>query len=260
MKGLTKSYLYQIRKTGLAKIVFFALLFMQISMLLGEWGYRDGKLTIVEYLADNGYIMQIIAVVYAVMMVGIICSMDFMDKTMNYELMSGHTRAQVYMSKILVSILYGCIGYAVILAVPVIVGRIFLNLEYGVDVKELVLRGLISILPAARIICEFIFFAFVVRNAYVIMACGFFLFLGGQMLPEVLGDPHSVFLGVTCFSRLTQFESWTTYTLQDTVNMIRVFGYELSGGEIAGVIISSVIIGGFFLLIGYTFFKKDDLR
>ncbi len=260
MKNLIKSHMYQLSKSALAKLVCFCCLFIAAVNFMSEYNYYDGKYTVGRFIVEYGFTVLCMAVMLSVMLVGIICDMDFIDKTANYELMSGYTRKQSYFSKVIISLIVGMIAYIIMLAVPVVLGSIISDFGYELSIKEVIIRALVSVFPAIRIMCEFICIGFIIRNPYVIMGCGFLISVLGEMLPMIVSNPESIFLGLTCFFRLSQYESWTTYTLADTVNLIHVYGLRLTGDAVAEIIISSLLIGAFFILIGYTFYKRDDLR
>lgn len=99
-----------------------------------------------------------------------------------------------------------------------------------------------------------------VKNQYITMAGSCFVFSIGLSLVELLSSETSVFLGMTNIMKLGTYESWSTYTLDNTVDMIKVYDASLSTGDIISTIISSVLFGGVFLFIGYRYFCGDDLN
>lgn len=259
MKNIIKSQLYQIKKSSFTYIVFLAVLVMQLANLMGEWDYRGGEMYGSTYIAANGFYTTLVALIFAIVFTGQVCGADFIDRTANYELMSGHLRKQAYFSRAIISLAGGGIGAAIIIAAPVVISTAACGWGNDIRVCDAVFRYLLALLPILRIICEFIFLAYVVKNAYVIMACGFFTYILGIALPEYLGRSESVFLGITNLSRLCSFEAWTTYTVGE-MKMYTVYEAGVSANDVASTLLASVIIGGLFLAIGYLYFKKDDLN
>lgn len=260
MKDLIKSQLYQLRRSRLIPVVFIVTIAMQISIMMGEWNYQGQGIYGSTYVATSGSSIVMIAIIFAIVFTGEICGADFLDKTTNYELMSGHTRKQIYFSRAIISLIGGGVGGMIIMAAPVIVSTAVCG--WGTDIKagEVIFRYVLSLLPVLRIICEFIFLTYIVKNPYVTMVCGFLVFVMGESWPELVGQSNSVLLGITNISMLTEFESWSTYTLDNTVDMIMVYGARLSAGDIAATVFGSIIIGGMFLAIGYIYFNRDDLN
>ncbi len=259
MRNIIKAQLYQMRKSSFTCIVFLAVLVMQLANLMGEWSYRGEEMCGSTYIAANGFYMTLVALIFAIVFTGQVCGADFIDKTANYELMSGHLRKQAYFSRAIVSLAGGGLGAALIIAVPVAVSTAACGWGNDIRIGDAVLRYLLTFLPILRIICEFVFLTYVVKNAYVIMACGFVTYILGMGLPDYLGKSQSVFLGVTNLSGLCNFESWTTYTVGE-MKMYTVYEAGVSANDVVATLLASVIIGGLFLIIGYLYFKKDDLN
>ncbi len=260
MKDLIKAQLYQLKKNRLVLIVFIAVFLLQFINIIGEISYSGSGFCASTYIVDMSLEMIFMSLVFPTIFTGCVCGGDFSDKTVNYELMSGHTRKQVYFSRAVISLVGGVIGEFIIIVAPVVV----LSEAYGwgtdILVKEAVIRYLFMLLPIARIICEFIFLTYVVKNQYITMAGSCFVFSIGLSLVELLSSETSVFLGMTNIMKLGTYESWSTYTLDNTVDMIKVYDASLSTGDIISTIISSVLFGGVFLFIGYRYFCGDDLN
>lgn len=260
MKSLLKAQLYQLRKSRFVWIIFVAVVILQVSTLFGEWAYRGQEIPAATYVATMGGQIIWMTLMFAIAFTGYVCGADFTDKTVNYEMMSGHSRKQAYFGRAIISMVGGCLGSMLIMAVPVIVSVAACG--WGTDVKagEVILRYMLSALPILRLICEFIFLTYITKNPYITMVGGFLTYILGQSLPDLVGKTDSVLLGIMNISMLTEFESWSTYTLDNTVDMIVVYGAKLSAGDIASTIFASAIIGGLFLVIGYLYFNRDDLN
>lgn len=259
MKNIIKAQLYQIRKSSFIFIVFLAVLVMQLANMMGEWSYRGDAMYGSTYVAANGFYTTLVALIFAIVFTGYVCGSDFNDKTANYELMSGHLRKQVYFGRAIISLAGGGIGVALIIAAPVVIATIACGWGNDIRMIDAIFRFLLVLLPVLRIICEFIFLTYVVKNAYVIMACGFFTYILGSALPEYLGRSESVLLGVTNLSKLCSFESWMTYTVGE-MNIYTVYEAGVSVNDVVTTLLASVIFGGLFLVIGYLNFKKDDMN
>lgn len=260
MRSLLKSQLYQLRKSSIVWTIFAAVMLLQVLLLFGEWAYQGEEVPADTYVATNGGQIIWVSIMFAIVFAGYVCGADFTDKTINYELLSGHTRKQVYFGRAVISMVGGCLGSMLIMAVPVVISVAACG--WGTDVKagEIILRYALSALPILRLICECIFLTYVIKKPYITMAGGFLTYILGMLLPDLVGKTDSVLLGITNISKLTEFESWSTYTLDNTVDLIVVYGAKLSAGDIASTIFASAIIGGLFLATGYLYFNRDDLN
>lgn len=260
MKGLLKSHIFQLVRNKLLYISFVVAIVFNFINFTSEYFNREDGYTAGHMIADSGFNLQCMAIMFAIICVGLVVCSDFTDKTANYELMSGHTRAESYFSKAILGIVTGTIGYVIVLAAPVALASIVGGFGYEIPFTEILYRGFVSLFPAIRIMCEFVFISFLVRNPYIILGCGFSLYFIGPAITAFLNDKTSFFLGLTCMNRLGQFQSWVTYTLDDVVNLIYVYGDKIKSYELIGIIGSSVIVAALALYLGYKFIEKDDLR
>ncbi|MGN0657088.1 MAG: hypothetical protein ACI4KR_09860, partial [Ruminiclostridium sp.] len=104
-----------------------------------------------------------------------ICGWDYGDKTMNYELLSGHSRRDVFWSRSVVSLAW-CIPIGfLIIAVPTAVLAAINGWGDNMDFGGAALRFLLMIFPLFRVTCEFILLTFLLKNCYLSMVLGFIL-------------------------------------------------------------------------------------
>ncbi|MDE6025918.1 MAG: hypothetical protein K2G45_10745 [Lachnospiraceae bacterium] len=260
MKDLIKAQLYQLRKSRLIIIVFIAVLLLQFTNLIGEISYSGNGLYASTYIAGMSQDMIFFSLFFPIVFTGLVCGGDFLDRTANYELMSGHTRRQIYFCRAIISLVGGAVGTLIIITAPVVVLSVVYGWGTDISVKEAVIRYALMILPILRIICECVFFTYVVKNPYLTMASSYIVYVLSLSYGELFSKNASVFLGITTIMKLTKYESWSTYTLDNTVDMIKVYEATLSAGDILSVIFASVMIGGLFLFTGYRYFHEDDLN
>lgn len=268
MKHIIKAQLYQLRKSQIIYIVFLLLLFMECTIMFGESDFMvtmgratESLIVTGDYIANNGAEMVSVAIIFALIFTAEVCGADFIDKTTNYELMSGHERKDVYFGRAVLSIIGGTIGTMLIIAFPIIVGCIAGEWGDSIAFGDVLLRYLLSVFPVIRMVCEFVFLTYLVKNAYIVMAAGVFVGLYGPVIYAVALDGTASFLGLTSLAKLYDYEStaWSTFTLVGE-KTITIYDGALSASEIVPVILASVIIGGIFLIIGYWYYKKDDLN
>lgn len=259
MKQIVKSQIYELKSSRILYLILIILSFLQISLWWGEYSLETSK-PLCDYIAQNGGIFVPIALAFGICFTGFAFCNDFLDKTVNYEILNGHRRKDVYFSRAIISIIGGTAGTILILMIPLFVLQLFVPFGTGISNSELVVRLLIAVFPIARIICEIAFLAIIIRNPYVIMAAGFAIaLLGGEIVDSFVGNGYA-FLGLSSLSRIFSFAEWSTYTLSGKDGMILIFESSLQASEIAAIIGSSILFGSIFLILGYLFFKKDDLK
>lgn len=264
MGNLIRAQLYQLKKSSLIVVVFICVLIIECSTFAGEvlYGGFNGQIiqiTAGSYLAGSGSEIIFWALVFGIVLTGQVCGGDFPDQTANYELMSGHLRKEVYYSRAVISLIGGLAGTTVCMSVPLILATAVCGWGNELDFPGVLIRLLLCQFPFFRIICEFVFLTYVVKNPYVIMAAGFFTYILGGFIPEYALGCDSVLLGVTNLIKLMTFPEWSAYTMVD-LKTISVYETRLGMGDILETIIGSLVIGGLFLWFGYQYFKKDDLK
>ena len=123
----------------------------------------------------------------------------------------------------------------------------------------ILLRLLLMLLPYLRLVCEFAFLTFLVKNPYVVMGLGYVVFmLMAVLLSGTTIEVNSVFLGITNLTLLSMVSKWATYGLGGDMNYI--FDASISAGTIWGTVAASVVFGAAALYLGYVFFKNDDVN
>ena len=65
-------------------------------------------------------------------------------------------------------------------------------------------------------------------------------------------------LSILSIGNLSQFSAWYTYGSSLKYNYI--YYPALSGSTVAGVVIVSLVMSAFWLLLGYHYFRTDDLN
>lgn len=262
LKQIIKAQLYQISRGRLQYVILFITLFLQIIWMLGETNLGSGTISgsfivVSDYIASGFLDPALLSLLFAFVFTAEVCGGDFMNKTANYEIMSGHGRKEVYYGRAVLSLAVGTIGALVITAFPMLVGCMLGEWGDTVSVGDVMLRYGLSIFPIIRMICEFIFLSYVIKNPYIVMALGGILVFGGSLLPNT--DGTACFLGLSSLAKLYHFNSWNTYALVGDKEL-KFYDSVLNLGEIVPIIVASLLFGGLFLLMGYEFFKKDDLN
>lgn len=256
MKNLIKAQLYQLKRNKFILITLAVVMFMQIVQIIGEV-FAD-KSSFCAFWTVNSTFMLSIAAASAVISAVLCVGGDFHDKTSNYEILNGYTRFEIYASKNICGLAVGTIVYLIDIVLMCSAGVLILGFGTELSVTEVVLRLFLSVFVTIRLICVFILFTFVVKIFWLSMAvASLYLLMAAEMVE--MFDTKSYLLGVTVFARLSEFISWTTYTIGDKIEYILVYGRTIQAGESAAIILSSLGIGALALIIGFFFFKTEDI-
>lgn len=259
MRNIMKAQLYQLRRNKLIYIVFVVLVIMQCTTLMGEIGFSTDIIPAGDYMAENGFAVMSIALLFATVLTGDICGADFVDKTTNYELMSGHLRKEVYFGRAILSIVIGTVGVILLNLLPLVIAYLLGGWGENLDFGGVMLRYLLALFPIMRLLCEFVFLSYVIKNAYIVMAIGVAVSLVGSVWVEIFCKGNAFLLGFGNLYKLFEFTSWKTFTLVGEKEIL-IYDATLSTGEIMGTVFLSLLAGGLFLVLGYVFFAKDDLN
>ena len=258
MKGIIKAQFFQIVRDKVVKGMFLVTLMMQVLVvMLPIWLDAEAATTAGEFFATQDGVTISFPMFFLIVVTGQICGADFLDKTHNYELMIGHRRYEVYLGRVIPAMLIGGVGALLLTMLPIVIYASLYGWGTKVALGQVLLRWILMLFPFLRMVCEFAFLTFLIKNPYVVMGLGYVAFMVSTVLTGMI-DSSSVFLGVTNLSLLLVVSKWTTYGLGDDINYI--FDASLSGEMIGGTIVASAVFGLVALYLGYVFFKNDDMN
>lgn len=261
MKGIIKSQLYKLKSDKIIIFSFGAILLIAVCIQFMIYGMISYEASIGDSGGEQAIFLLMFLSIFSQLFICIFtsqfCGADFLDKTCNYEIMSGHTRAQVYFGRTLPCVIIGTLGAMIIIGIPI--ALIAVREEWGklINVGDFLMRYLLMALPIARIISEYIFLSFIIRNPYIIMGISYGLtILVGVNIPPA--QMYSPILGMSNLNMLTGIDTYTNYTLMGDCNYI--YETALSSGDILKTITFSLIFIFGSLLLGFAIFKNDDLN
>ncbi len=257
MKGIIKAQFFQIVRDKVIRGMLFVVLIMQVLVvMLPIWLDTEEATTAGEFFATQDGVTSF-PMFFLVVVTGQICGADFLDKTNNYELMIGHRRYEVYLGRVIPALLIGGIGALLLTMLPIVIYASLYGWGTKVVFGQVLLRWILMLFPLLRMVCEFAFLTFLIKNPYVVMGLGYVVFMVSVALSGMI-EAFSVFLGMTNLSLLLVVSKWVTYGLGDDLNYI--FDASLSGEIVWGTIAASVVIGVAALYLGYVFFRNDDMN
>lgn len=258
MKNIVKSQFYQIVREKIIWYMLVVALLMQTMMfMLPIWLENEEATSAGEFFADQGYALIFFPVFFLVVAVGQICGIDFLDKTNHYEVLGGHRRYEVYLGRVIPALLVGGLGGLLLTLLPVVLYTVMFGWGTKIPPGAVVLRFIILLFPFLRLVCEFVFITFLVKNPYVMMGVGYAVFIAIMGLTEIL-NAFNAFLGITNMMQLLVVDKWITFGLGGDLNYI--YETPLSAGVIVQTILASVVFGVGSLYLGYVYFKNNDLN
>lgn len=263
MKNIMKAQLYQLLRSSILYKTFLCLVVFQIMVFVvarhSVLEMEGRAFSAGNSLADGGYIVMCFALVFAIIATAYICGADFVDKTTNYELLTGHLRKEAYFGRALLSMQVGIAGAALLIIIPIAWLCVMDGWGNEMDFGKALLRLLLCLFPIWRIICEFIFLTYIVKNPYPVMIVGAFVSVYSVGIIPMFATGDIGVLGMGNLSQLMNFAAWRTFALVGEKEIV-IYDASLTAGDVVSTILLSVLIGGLFLGLGYVFFKKDDLN
>ena len=255
-----KAQLIQLRKDKICRFIFIGVLAVTliIVLMMADMASGDIRFTGGEQAIMLLTMTQLLAQLFMYLFTAQACGADFMDKTCNYEIMSGHTRRDVFFGRVIPTLIIGTLGTLFLIAAPVVAEVIILG-GWGdkVSLTDMLLRFLLMAFPVARVICEFIFLTFIIKNPYIVMGISYMLCIILGMNIPVTRD-HCFVLGMSNMNAITVIDRWNSFGLGG--DLYYVYETGLSADFVLPTVIVSVVIGAAALLLGYTFFKNDDMH
>lgn len=260
MNNIIKAQLIQLRKDKIVRFIFLGVLAVTLIMVVMITNTNSGDFIVTggEQALMLFTMTQLVAQFFLYLFTAQACGVDFTDKTVNYEIMSGHTRREVFFGRVIPTLVIGTVGTMILIAAPVVANVIILG-GWGdkVSLTDMILRFLLMAFPIARLMCEYIFLIFIIKNPYIVMGISYLLcMILGINVPAT--RDHCFVLGISNMNALTVIKQWHSFGLSG--DLFYIYETGLTADFVLPTIIVSVAIGAVALLLGYTFFKNDDMH
>lgn len=241
------------------------LLFLGSLVVLFVSYMRDNSLS--ELTGSDIPIMMgdanmIILGIFVILMTARIMGWDYTDKTLNYELMAGHSRRDVYWSRVFLSLVMIMVGCALYLFLPVFLFGVINGWGYTTDMGNIILRYGLSFLPLFRLAGECVLLTVLLKNCYMSMIIGYVLYESSAIIMLVLEPLVDIKWTVQlCFVNFKNLLYMDKCRLQYINGEdVQVYQTALESELLTGTIGVSLIVGIACLGLGYLYFKKSDMN
>ncbi|MBR1598660.1 MAG: hypothetical protein IJ661_07120 [Lachnospiraceae bacterium] len=262
MKDIISSELYSIRKTGTTIRIYILFIFIMIlvtvvNIINDDKGFRSAEGCIV----GNPTLPTTFSVFIIGFIVAAFCGEDFRDKTENYEVMSGHSRAQIFLGRSIPAILAAGIGGTLLAFLPLISGSIIFDTGDLVPVGDIIIRQLLFVFPFMRLAAFFVFVTFMVKSNFVTMILGFLVFNAHAVMSDMITNNKNYLISLFNLNLLTDYPGWSLYNVSGNGGVIEYTAYKsaVTPELIIGTIVVSLLMIFVYMLAGYAFFRRDDL-
>ena len=259
MNNIMKALNYQARRDNFTIYVILAcVVVIGIFFFTSDIGKLNGSTATVNY----GEYVSLVLMIVPLGITTRICGWDYADKTMNYEILSGHKRKDIYWSRFFVSMGWVTVIAYIAMVIPPVVFTVINGWGDNADLRNIIIRYVLVIFPLFRMVCELTLFTFILKNGYFSLLIGFILMevisCISMFLDELEGIKTSFWI---TFSNLSGLVTFSNYSL-GYVNGEDIYVYEsvLEPSFIVGTIVVSLLVGIACLFGGYFYFKKCDIN
>lgn len=258
MLNIIKALNYQTRRDNVTIYAFLFGIFMSAIMFTDTDVFSFcGD----EYTVYSGEMVPMITGMMMLILITRICAWDQVDKTINYEMLSGHSRKSVYFSRVIVSLVWGISSAVIITAVPVTVMSLLNGWGDVMELKGALIRYALLLFPLIRLACGFVFISFITGN-FMASALACFLIIDGEMmaytiLKEMATVDLSFEMGMSNILKLLEFNSRMGFIDGKDV---MVYDASLPADMIVKTVVFSLAASALYLILGYFIFKKRDMK
>lgn len=260
MKDIVKMTLYEFWKNSIIRTLFVTTFLCEIVLFLFYHAMEPDK-TLIAMLNDTGtftVMVVFIGVAIACFVAATVSGSDFKDKTMNYDLMFGHSRKQAYWGRVLPALSIGAVLSTIAMVVPFIIILLVMEPGEGVDWLGILFRVALLEVVILRMSCEIILLTFLLRNVEYALLVYFGAVLGVSFLTEQASYCSHYLFGMDNIGEALDWIATRTYRLDEVV--VTIYQYMPTGEVVWKTLLSSLLLGGACLILGYLAFKKDDMK
>lgn len=256
MGNLIKSRLFELKRVNMLRILFFSMIAFLLVGILGASG--NAETLEFDISTERGLTAFLsLLLVFVGVVVVFVCINDYQDRTINCLILNGYTRKQVYFSRVILSEVLGIVLF-LIFGVILCVGLMKLSCpkEDSISISNMLVRLLLCVFPLFRIIGEIIFFSFIIKNLYAVEAAvvAIVMSLG---VNAAFGTNNVFPLGVNSLLGMFHMVEYSTGRVSNQ-NMIYVVNSNFDIKNIVMMMVVSIVVGVFFIMLGYGFHKEDD--
>lgn len=257
MGNIIKAMNYQIKND---KVTYFGVLlsvFLSCSNLIG---CDLSEVTGSSFISMAGDMTALLPMFVILILSVRICGWDYTDKTINYEILAGHHRRDVYFARAVLAIVWSVLICLVGMLVPVFIFTAINGWGDTMEFKGMMLRFALSLFPMLRMTSQYILLVFLTRNVYISWATGYmatmFSMMINMMIKEFLSFEFTWHFSSSNLMKIFTFNQSLGYVNNEDVVICQT---SLESSFVAGTIVASLVISLICIGFGYIFFKKSDI-
>lgn len=196
------------------------------------------------------------ALIFVFIAVGLFASRDMDDKTMNYEIMNGHERKHIFLSRALTSVLLGTGGGLVMFVMIPLVTTLQFGWGESIPLGTAAFRIFLIALLFARLSAEMVLAASLLRRTSLVYIAGVLAFLIEAVTFQDAGGSQYVFCS-TAGSEIMSFRMFTLEHIDETTELF--FDSAMKPGTAAAIAVSYLVVTAGCIYFGCRLFCRADI-
>lgn len=250
---------YQIKRDYLVIIGFLVCLVLPVlGIYLADIGVdnMDGSLFTVAMFG----IFPFTFLVLSLILVTRICAWDMNDKTINYELLAGHLRIEVYFGRVFSALAWTFVGCILVSLIPILIFTALKGWGHSLDMGEAVIRYAVMLLVLFRCVCELALLTFLLRNSHAALVLGFVISDFGTLFSVIMESMEIKIdwqLASANLINLSDVSNYRNIMIGDM--QVTVYEAALGTSELIHSVVASIVVGIVCVAIGYAAFRRRDM-
>lgn len=263
MYNVMKAQMYQLLRSNSTYYAFIAgigmcLLGCAFTIADGNSMQVSGSTWLILMSGSIQMLLPVMSLIFVVM----VCGGDMGDKTINYEVLTGKRRIDVYLGRAVISLMTSLLCCLVSVVIPLLGVTAVQGWGNTMTVEDVSLRIAAMLFPMLRLTAFYVFIAFLFRNKAALAVAGCAVVLIEIMVssflevfdPNILMSLFSVSAVESVFAvnnlGLDYIDGNDVWVVKDLLEMTTFRTVAISG--LAGAVV--------FLVLGYLTFRKKDMN
>lgn len=260
MWNIIKAQNYQIKRDLMTVLIAICGLALLIVPNFLDSTVELNELTGSTYLLQSSELMLLLFTVVCLLLTCRICGWDYVDKTINYEILSGHSRKEVFWGRVVASSLWSVVFCYALGLIPLFIFTAVNGWGVSMDMGNVMIRYALMLFPILRAVSEFVLLTFLLRNCYAAIVIGWTVFaislMAAMTIEEVADVTLKTQLAYSNMNMLFDFTHGRMGYVDGEDVMIYQTAVDLQ--TVLGTIGTSLLVSAVCLLSGYLYYKKAD--
>jgi len=263
MFNLMKSVRYSLVRSKVYIITLLSVIGMAFLLVHGNISDPADLKKITGEAYFSGFMgdMYIMSIIAMLILSSVICGADAGDKTLNYELMDGHSRNSIFVSRILCNLWWSGGMVTLLMCFPFVLFSCVNGVGKSAVLRDMVLRYVLSLFPTFRLIMFFGMLAIVLRGAArggaLSYACLMVTIILEVFLSfQELGDGINYLFGFQNGAFLFKYNNARSMVVEGEQMMVT--DYSLYPNLVGMTCLVSLLLGALYLCISYIVFIRSD--